>query len=99
MMSDTVLRDIDGMWQDEGFAPGAEDPDVGGQRVSRFQSYLDQVDWTDRGHVDQALRVFETALADFDDHYLGAVRRCLERDGYTFADGRITGGPLGLSVR
>ncbi len=36
MMSDTVLRDIDGMWQDEGFAPGPEDPDVGGQRVSRF---------------------------------------------------------------
>lgn len=99
MMSDTVLRDIDGMWQDEGFAPGAEDPDVGGQRVSRFQSYLDQVDWTDRGHVDRALRVFETALADFDDQYLGAVRRCLERDGYALANGRITGGPIGPTVR
>ncbi len=99
MMSDTVLRDIDGMWQDEGFAPGPADPEVGGQRVSRFQSYLDQVDWADRGHVDRALRVFETALADFDDQYLGGVRRCLERDGYTFAEGRITGGPVGLTVR
>ena len=99
MMSSTVLRDIDGMWQDEGFAPGPEDPDVGGQRVSRFQSYLDQVDWTDRGHVDRALRVFETALAAFDDQYLGGVRQCLERDGYTFTDRRITGGPVGLTVR
>ena len=51
------------MWQDEGFAPGVEDdPDVGGMRVSRFQSYMDQVDWTDRSHVSRALRVFETAL-------------------------------------
>lgn len=68
MMSGTVLREIDGMWQDEGFAPGADDdPDVGGQRVSRFQSYMNQVDWTDRAHVDRALRVFETALVGIDD--------------------------------
>lgn len=36
MMSDTVLRDIDGMWQDEGFAPGIDDdPDVGGLLLRR----------------------------------------------------------------
>ncbi|HEX8080842.1 MAG TPA: abortive infection family protein [Jatrophihabitans sp.] len=99
LMSDTVLRDIDGMWQDEGFAPGAEDPDVGGQRVSRFQSYLDQVDWTDHLHVARALRVFETALTDFDEQHLAGVRRALERDGYTLAEGRITGGPIAMTVR
>lgn len=100
MMSGTVLRDIDGMWQDEGFAPSfEEDPAVGGQRVSRFQSYLDQVDWTDRAHVDRALRVFETALVDIDEQYLAGVRRHLERDGYSFVDGRIAGGPVTAGVR
>lgn len=44
MMSDTVLRDIDGMWQDEGSARDPEDPDIVGQRVSRFQSYLGHID-------------------------------------------------------
>ena len=83
------------MWQDEGFTPGPEDPDVGGQWVSRFKSYLHQVDWTDRGNVNRALRVFETALADLDGQYLGGVRRCLERDGYTVVDGRLAGGPVG----
>lgn len=99
-MSSTVLRDIDGMWQDEGFAPGPEpDPPVGGQRVSLFQSYMDRVDWTDAAHVARALRVFEVALRDCDRDYLGAVILNLERDGYRLGpDGRITGGPV-LAIR
>lgn len=99
-MSGTVIREIDGMWNDEGFALGDEPVEaVGGQRVSLFQAYLDRVDWTDQGHVDRALRVFETALADIDEQYLGGVRRSLERDGYSFVDGRITGGPVAMTVR
>lgn len=96
MMSGTVLREIDGMWQDEGFAPGPEpEPPVGGQRVSLFQSYMDSVDWTDAGHVARALRVFEVALRDCDREYLGTVMMMLERDGYRLQeDGRITGGPV-----
>jgi hypothetical protein len=44
-MSDTTLREINTMWQDDGFAPPFLDPEpVGGQRVTRFQGYLDQVD-------------------------------------------------------
>jgi len=87
-------------WQDEGFAPGIDaDPDVGGMRVSRFQSYMDQVDWTDHSHVDMALRVFETALVDFGEQYLAGMRRSLMRDGYSFVDGRITGGPIATTVR
>lgn len=73
MMSGTVLRETDGMWQDEGFAPGPEpEPPVGGQRsrVSLFQSYMDSVDWTDAGHVARALRVFGVALRDCDREYL-----------------------------
>jgi hypothetical protein len=108
-MSSTVLREIDDMWQDEGFAPPAEDPEpVGGQRVTRFQGYLNQVDWSDAGHVSRALRVFEVALRtlthphpDADPAYiqkeLDRVRRLLAKDGYTFTeDGKITGGPVAV---
>lgn len=43
MSTDIVLREIDGMWQDEGFAPGPIREDVPGERRSLFQSYLDVV--------------------------------------------------------
>lgn len=63
VMSDTILREIDQMWQDEGFPPVTNDPaPVGGQRVTRFQGYLDQVDWTNASHVHRALDVFEVAV-------------------------------------
>lgn len=94
-MSGTVLREIDGMWQDEGFAPGPEpDPPVGGMRVSLFQSYMDSVDWTEPAHVARALRVFEVALRGVDREYLHSVILSLDRDGYRLQDdGRITGSP------
>jgi hypothetical protein len=103
-MSGTTLWQIDQLWQDELFAPPPEDPEpVGGQRVTRFQGYLNQVDWTDPGHVARALRVFEQALRPYFigdppndwaiNTYLPRVRRLLERDGYVLHDdGRITGG-------
>jgi hypothetical protein len=103
-MSGTTLREIDQMWQDELFPP-ADDPEpVGGQRVTRFQGYLNVVDWTDPGHVARTLRVFETALKpwfappDGFTHGLDVavprLRRLLERDGYQLNDdGRITSGP------
>lgn len=103
-MSGTTLWQIDQLWQDELFAPPTEDPEpVGGQRVTRFQGYLNQVDWTDPGHVSRALRVFEQALRPYFiedppsdwaiNTYLPRVRRLLERDGYVLHDdGRITGG-------
>ncbi|WP_240519574.1 abortive infection family protein [Amycolatopsis antarctica] len=106
-MSDTVLRDIDQMWQDELF-PVAEDPaPVGGQRATRFQGYLDQVDWTDQSHVARAIRVFEVALKPWfnppDGFTWGfevaipRLRRLLERDGYKLTDdGTITGGPVAV---
>lgn len=106
LMSGTVLREIDQMWQDELFPPPAEDtyPEaVGGQRVTHFQAYLDQVDWTDAGHVARALRVFEVALHYLfvpDPHWtppedlIPRIRRLLLRDSYVLDDtGRICGGP------
>jgi hypothetical protein len=96
MMNGTVLRDIDAIWDDEGFAMAAEtDPQVGGERVSRFQNYLDSVDWTDASHVAKALRVFEAVLGDIERQYLTKVIRKLDQDGYKLReDGRIVGGPM-----
>ncbi|MFE3028451.1 abortive infection family protein [Nocardia tengchongensis] len=104
VMSGTLLRDIDDMWQDELFAPPAEDPEpVGGQRVTRFQGYLDQVDWTDPGHVARAIRVFEVAIRPVFFHpdtpewdpsdLIERIRRLFARDGYTIDEsGRFSGG-------
>jgi len=100
LMSGTVLREIDAMWQDEGFAPGAyPDPPVGGERVTLFQAYLNSVDWTYPAHVARALRVFEIALHNIDPQYRGKTALKLARDGYTLHDdGKITGG-LVISLR
>lgn len=103
-MSGWSLREIDQLWQDELFPP-AEDPDpVGGQRVTRFQGYLNLVDWTHQGQVARALRVFQVPLQSLlrnaednvplRDNVLPRLRRLLERDGYQLLDdGRIVGGP------
>lgn len=89
-----VLREIDGMWQDEGFAPAPANPDVMGERRSVFQSYLDAVDWTDLDHVARALRVFEQTTMGFKPQELQAAQDLLERDNYRLLpNGRITGGP------
>ena len=44
----TVLRGIEGMWEDEGFEHGPI-PELGGERRSLYQAYLDAVDWSDPG--------------------------------------------------
>lgn len=103
MMSSTTLHEIDTMWQDELFPPVLEDPSpVGGQRVTRFQGYLNQVDWTDHAQVTRALRVFEAALAWAfvpDSEFTPSIesmtrlRRLFARDGYTWTpSGEIVGG-------
>lgn len=105
-MSDTVLRDIDEMWMDELFPEAPKDllpAGNGGQRVTRFQGYLDQVDWTSPSQVARAVRVFEVALRPLFDHpwapdwdtstHIARLRKLFARDNYTLHDeGHITGG-------
>lgn len=109
VMSDTTLREIDRLWEDEGFAPVLEDPaPVGGQRVTHFQGYLDQVDWTDADQVRRALRVFEVAVKGMFGNGEASritegprerIRRLFARDGVTVTDdGRFTGDLLGPVV-
>lgn len=91
--SSTRLLEIDGMWQDEGFAPGPDNEEPG-QRRSRYQSYLDAVDWTHKPQVARALRVFEMTAQGISAEHTKKAFDLLRHDGYEVSnDGRITGGP------
>lgn len=109
LMSNTTLGEIDQMWQDEDFPAVAEDPPpVGGQRKTRFQGYINQVDWTDPGQVRRALRVFEVAVRPmfsdtepfgFMDSERERIRRLFAKDGVTVTDdGQFVADRLGPVV-
>lgn len=90
----TYLAEIDGMWQDEGFAPGPENRETG-QRRSLYQSYLDAVDWTHKAQVTRALRVLEMTARNAEPDHAQRAFDLLRRDGYEIgSDGRIIGGPV-----
>lgn len=90
-MSGTHLRDIQTMWEDEGFAPTPLGEPIGGQRVTLFQEYLDSVDWASPHHVQRALRVFTVAIdhlvdpipetSEYAERALRRLRRLLKSDG------------------
>ncbi len=83
-----VLGAIDDIWQDEGFAPHPDARELSGDRRTKYQSYLDSVDWTDLGHVARAIRAFErtaertekTLIVRFD------ALNAIKRDGYEVLD-------------
>lgn len=86
-----VMREIDGMWQDEGFALGPPNQEPGDRR-SLYQQYMDGVDWTDPSQVRRALRVFAVTIDGVDEQYAAGPLRSLKRDGFTFdADGNPQG--------
>ncbi len=86
LMAGSTQRLIETAFQNEGFAP---DPDCtwddGTVRRTLTEQYLSAVDWTDLGHVDRALRVFEELLEGFEDDVLWPLRKALRRDGYELA--------------
>ncbi|MFF0293717.1 abortive infection family protein [Kitasatospora sp. NPDC004614] len=83
------LRDIAAAWEGQGFAPVAPDElnyqDTGARRSS-FQSYAQAVNWSDRGHVERALLVFEDLMRvarrdEWQGKWLEDLTVPLERDG------------------
>ena len=58
MTSGIVLREIRSMWESEGFSEPSSVEPIGGERVSLYEAYIRQVDWTSHGEVARALRVF-----------------------------------------
>jgi len=86
-----VCREIDSIWQDEGFAPGPSNEETG-ERRNLYQRYLDSVDWTDAGHVMRALRAFEETARQVEPQYAKDAFDRLRADGYRVDDrGRVTG--------
>ena len=89
-----VLREIDDIWQDEGFDPAEPSQVTSGERRSLYQGYLDVVDWTDPGHVARAVRVFEQTAKGIDRQYSQSAYDLIERDGFKVLEtGRIVGTP------
>lgn len=101
-MSATRLRDIHNMWQDEGFQqPTGHVERVGGERVTLFQQYLNQVNWDDPSEARRAVAVFEQALTPLfnlgerdympdRDKIVTRLQRLFVADGYTLDnEGRI----------
>lgn len=95
LMSDTVLHDIDTMWESEGFPPPPEIEPVGGQRVTRFEAYIRNVDWAAHHDAERALRVFQDALTNiflfwddnqYRDRAITNIRRAVSRDGLEIDD-------------
>ena len=88
-----VLRQIDGYFQDEGFSPGPDDPNVGGQRRSLVASYYTGIDWRSPRQVRRVLNVYQHILVDTLPEYRQKLLDYLRLDGYTVDDEcRITGG-------
>ncbi|WP_236640652.1 abortive infection family protein [Corynebacterium urogenitale] len=64
MTSGIVLREIRSMWESEGFSEPSSIEPIGGERVSLYEAYIRQVDWTSHGEVARALRVFQETLLE-----------------------------------
>src|SRR3546814_1127765 len=86
LASSSDLRDIDRLWEGEGFTHGFYD-EVGGQRVSLWRAYEAGVQWSDADHVRRVLRVYEVVLSDHADAATQErLKVALQRDGYRSGD-------------
>ena len=83
----------------------AYDPPVGGQRRALVEKYYHSLDFTSWRDVRKVLKVFENVLLALEDaiknpsyeatkteaeRTLPILKRCLERDGFSYSDGRIS---------
>lgn len=88
LATDIAVKAIAEYWQDERFA-AVEDPNTQETSVRRrrYDEYASQVNWSDPGQVDRALRVFEHMLRYFhrEPHFQASsfneVRERLAEDG------------------
>jgi hypothetical protein len=97
-----VLRDIDRIWQAEGFAPGWLTESIGGQRQTRWGEYEATVSWSDADHIRRVLRVYESVITEFPPDDLTRLTKVMKLDGWLVDENcrivAIDGGPLrGLS--
>lgn len=82
-----TLRQIDRIWQAEGFTPGTTTI-ISGQRVTLWAEYEASVDWADHEQVRRVLRVFESFLIEFAGDDVSPYVRVLELDGFSVDQAR-----------
>lgn len=82
-----TLRQIDRIWQAEGFAPGTTSI-ASGQRITLWAEYEASVDWNDHAHARRVLRVFESFLIEFAGDDIAPYVRVLEVDGFAVDQSR-----------
>ncbi|OKI41577.1 hypothetical protein A6A29_37145 [Streptomyces sp. TSRI0281] len=99
LATNLTLRTIAEAWQSHNFAPIPDDElryTDSSVRRTNFESYAAAVDWTDRGHVTRALRVFEdmirTGLREgWSGPWLDDLAERMQQDGLQIDErGRIT---------
>lgn len=92
LASGIVLRQVDALWQAEGFAHAADYPMVAGERESLWAAYEAGIDWTNPDQAARALRVYEVVLAEhvgWEDSRDKLIR-AINRDGWKLDEhGRI----------
>lgn len=89
LASSIVLRDIERLWESEGFTHGLYE-ESGGQRISLWRAYEAGVQWSDADHVRRVLRVYEVVLSDFADEAIrDRLMVALQRDGFRYDNHRI----------
>ncbi|MEV1333158.1 abortive infection family protein [Micromonospora costi] len=86
----STLRLIAGMWEDQGFTPSGDPNDESGERRGFWREFEDNVDWTNPGHVNRVLRVYETLVDAITPEELASTRKFMDRQGFDVdAEGRI----------
>lgn len=85
-----TLRDIGDLFDGEGIAWSAVDPNLSGQQRTLVEQHYATVDWTDPSDVAKVLHVYEAVLAPYPEGDPDGLIGYLRRDGYTVDDhGRI----------
>lgn len=86
LASGIVLRDIERLWEGEGFTHGFYD-EVGGQRISLWRAYEAGVQWAHVDHIRRVLRVYEVVISDFvNEATAERLKVALQRDGFRYDD-------------
>ena len=109
MTSGILLREIRSMWESEGFAEPSSVEPIGGERVSLYEAYTRQVDWTSHGEVARALRVFQETLLEVWDRWpdeslanrdreFGKLTRKVEAAGLEVSDKWLIQLPQSLEI-
>lgn len=84
LASGIVLRQVDALWQAEGFTHANDYPMIAGERESLWAAYEAGIDWANPDQAARVLRVYEVVLAEHAgwEDTRNRLVRALNRDGW-----------------